>query len=86
MIESNSGYDEKCDLWSCGVILYILLSGRPPFLGANDFETLRKVKKGVFNYPEQIWNRFTPEVKDLINLMLVVDPKKRISAEEAFAH
>lgn len=62
------------------------MSGRPPFSGASDYETLKKVKKGVFSYPEKIWNKFTPEVKDLINKMLVVDPKFRISAEEAFNH
>lgn len=44
-------YDEKCDIWSCGVILYILLSGYPPFNGINDMEIMKAVKKGRYNFP-----------------------------------
>jgi len=44
-------YDEKCDIWSCGVILYILLCGYPPFNGDNDVEIMKAVKKGNFEFP-----------------------------------
>jgi len=44
-------YDEKCDIWSCGVILYILLCGYPPFNGDSDVEIMKAVKKGNFEFP-----------------------------------
>ncbi len=76
-------YDEKCDLWSCGVILYILLCGFPPFNGKGDQEILQAVIKGHFNFKYQEFDAVTPESKRLIQKMLEYDPAKRISAEEA---
>ena len=73
-------YDEKCDLWSCGVIMYILLSGYPPFTGYDDGEILRKVRKGKFEFDEEDWFDISLEAKNLISKMLTLDPKKRISA------
>jgi len=51
----NNSYDEKCDLWSVGVILYILLCGYPPFNGANDEQIIKNVKKGQFRTDEEEW-------------------------------
>lgn len=79
-------YDEKCDLWSCGVILYILLSGRPPFPGRNDEEILNRVKKGVFYLTGPEWEPISPEAKDLITKLLEFNPTKRLSAEESLNH
>ena len=79
-------YDEKCDLWSIGVILYILLTGRPPFDGNDDEEILENVKKGVYDkwsYPFPI---LSAQSKDLIFKLLQYDPKKRLNAEEALDH
>jgi len=47
----SRNYDEKCDIWSCGVILYMLLSGYPPFNGETDIEIMKAVKKGSFEFP-----------------------------------
>lgn len=78
-----------------GVILYILLSGSPPFNGSNDGEILRKVKEGRFsftgnladlNYLDPIWKKRTQESMDLIQKLLTYDPEKRISALEALEH
>lgn len=79
-------YDEKCDVWSCGVILYILLCGYPPFGGRNEDEIIAKVKKGKFTFDKDDWENVSSEAKDLIKLMLEYNPKTRISAEDALAH
>ena len=79
-------YDEKCDLWSIGVIFYILLTGRPPFDGNDDEEILKNVEKGVYDKTSYPFPSLSSLVKDLINKLLQYDPKKRISAEEAFEH
>ncbi len=55
-------YDERCDIWSIGVILYILLSGEPPFFGNNDAEIIQKVKKGRYYYNKPIWKSRSKEV------------------------
>ena len=66
----NRNYDEKCDIWSCGVILYILLCGYPPFNGANDDQILQKIKTGSHSYNDPIWDKVSSDAKDFINLML----------------
>ncbi len=79
-------YDEKCDIWSCGVIMYILLCGYPPFNGETDNEILAKIKNGKFTFPEEEWSSVSLNAKDLIKLMLEFDPKKRPSAEKCLTH
>lgn len=78
-------YDEKCDIWSAGVILYILLTGDPPFNGANDSEIYRKITKKQFTFPSPSWDKISEDVKDLIRNMLC-DPKDRYSAEKVLQH
>lgn len=82
----KSDYNEKCDVWSVGVILFILLSGRPPFGGDNDKEILDAVKQGVFSFAGPEWKSISADAKDLIKLMLTYDPSLRISAERALNH
>ena len=79
----RGSYDEKCDIWACGVIFYILLCGYPPFNGEDDDEILQAVSKGDFVFPEEEWNSVSIEAKNLIKKMLTKKPKKRISALEA---
>ena len=76
-------YNEKCDLWSCGVILYILLSGKPPFEGIKDEEILEKVRYGKYNLNDSAFNNISNEAKELIQNLLIMDYHKRISAEDA---
>lgn len=75
-------YDHKCDIWSCGVILYILLCGYPPFNGRNEFEIFSKIIKGEFIFPEEEWAAIRPEAKALVRRMLAYDPEKRPEAVE----
>ena len=79
-------YDEKCDLWSCGVILYILLSGRPPFGGENDKEIMERVSIGKYDLQSSPFNKVSKNGIDLIQKLLIMDPKKRISAQDALLH
>ena len=79
-------YDEKCDLWSIGVIMYILLTGRPPFDGNDDDEILENVKKGVYDTYSYPYPLLSSHSKDLINKLLKKKKKKRISADQALEH
>jgi calcium-dependent protein kinase len=79
-------YCEKCDLWSCGVIMYILLSGNPPFSGLSSYQIVSRIRKGNYNLNDKIWSKISASAKDLITKLLEKDPKKRISAAEAFHH
>lgn len=79
-------YDESCDVWSCGVIMFILLCGYPPFYGDTDAEVLRKVREGVFTFNPADWRNVSEDAKDLIRKMLQFNPKDRYTAEQAMNH
>jgi len=79
-------YGPKCDIWSCGVITYIVLSGIPPFNGASDQEIMKKVKLGKFSFQDAVWSQVSDEAKDFITQLLTKDQDKRPSAEEALQH
>lgn len=82
-ILSKLPYDEKCDVWSLGVIMYIMLCGYPPFWGSNDREIYDKVKKGKYEFYSEDWDHISEDAKDLINKMLKYSPAERIAATEA---
>lgn len=79
-------YDTKSDMWSLGVIVYILLGGYPPFIEQNQRELFRKIRKGQYEFHDEYWSAVSPDAKDLISSLLAVDPAKRLSAEEAKSH
>ncbi|ORM39641.1 Calcium-dependent protein kinase 4 [Babesia sp. Xinjiang] len=79
-------YDSKCDIWSVGVILYILLCGFPPFNGANESEIIKKVQTGKYTFDMPQWRKVSESAKDLIARMITYNPAKRISAAEALEH
>ncbi|CAM9971946.1 unnamed protein product [Pylaiella littoralis] len=79
-------YDSAVDMWSVGVITYILLGGYPPFHDDNQARLFAKIKKGVYSFHDEYWSDISPEAKDMIAKMLSVDPKKRLTADQALEH
>ncbi|CAH8649215.1 unnamed protein product [Schistosoma bovis] len=79
-------YGKAVDVWACGVILYILLVGYPPFWDEDQNRLYSQIKSGAYDYPSPEWDTVTPEAKNLINLMLTVSPARRITAAEALKH
>jgi calcium-dependent protein kinase len=75
-------YDEKCDVWSCGIILYILLCGYPPFNGVSNNDIYNAIRYSKLNFNQNNWSNISKEAITLITKMLEKNPKKRISAEE----
>lgn len=78
----KGSYSEKCDVWSCGVISFILLCGYPPFAGDTDPQTLAKVKEGSFEFKSPEWDGISSGCKNLITQMLTLDVACRPSAAE----
>ena len=78
-------YNQKCDIWSAGVILYAMLSGTFPFKGKSDKEIYKSILKRKYEYPDKIWKKISKEAKDLINNMLCKQ-EKRFSAEQVLNH
>merc|ERR1712048_638554 len=74
-------YDNLCDLWSCGVIMYILLVGYPPFGGKTDKEVFAKIRSGQLHFEHSDWRYVSTDAQDLIKLLLKVNPQDRFSAE-----
>ena len=82
----KGSYTAKCDIWSCGVILYILITGRPPFDGRNDEEIMNKVMQSKPSYELNCFNTVSSDCKDLLNKMLDPLPRSRNSAKDCLAH
>jgi len=79
-------YDQAADLWSCGVIAYVLLCGYPPFHGDTDSDVLQKVKLGNFSFHPSDWKNVSEDAKNLIRLLLKMSPKERYTAEQSLNH
>jgi calcium/calmodulin-dependent protein kinase I len=76
-------YDTQADMWSLGVIVYILLGGYPPFIEQNQRELFRKIRKGQFEFHEEYWGQVSDEAKGMISTLLTVSPVQRADAEKA---
>ncbi|XP_038208122.1 obscurin isoform X5 [Zerene cesonia] len=86
-VASGEGVAFPADMWSVGIITYILLSGRSPFRGANDMETLIRVREGKWEwYDEEWWSRFSLESRDFISKLLILNWRERLDVDSALAH
>jgi len=85
---SGEAYEKEVDLWSVGVITYILLCGFPPFFddGSNMGQLFEQIMIGEYEYPDEYWADISDEAKDLIDNLLLIDPEERFTAEQALAH
>ena len=81
----KGSYNEKCDIWSLGIIFYFLLCGYPPFVGNNDKQLIQSIVESKLTFPNEDWKNISDSAKDLIKKMLCPE-KKRISAKEIMSH
>jgi len=85
-IISGKPYGSEVDVWSLGVITYILLCGYPPFYDSNQQNLFRLIRAGAFKFDAEFWDQVSDEAKDLIKKCLVVNPKKRITIDQVLEH
>ena len=86
VLPEDCEYDNKVDVWSAGVILYMLLSGCPPFWGRDIPHLLASIMDEALEFTDPAWELVTPAAKDLLRRMMTKEPSSRLSAEEALAH
>ena len=82
----SNRFDEKCDIWSCGIILYMLVIGKNPFNGKDKDEIIENITKGKIDFPQKFVEQAKPELCDLITQCLKIKPSERISAKKALDH
>lgn len=82
----NGHYTEKCDLWSAGVLLYVMLSGNSPFRGKTEKQINEKILNGAFEFGGPIWSEISDAAKNLITCLLCVNPNERILIDDALRH
>merc|ERR1719343_855684 len=78
----DASYDNKSDIWSCGVIMYILLVGHPPFVGKTDLELFAAIRRAHLKFSKSAWKRISDDAIDLITQLLWFDPRYRYSAKQ----
>eukprot|EP00047_Mylnosiga_fluctuans_P019875 m.87104 g.87104 ORF g.87104 m.87104 type:complete len:236 (-) comp8303_c0_seq2:94-801(-) len=89
---AHASYDKACDLWSLGVIIYILLSGAPPFYSFSQNQgdmspgMERRIRAGAYDFEDEAWAQVSPQAKDLVAKLLVTDPYSRLTIRECMSH
>lgn len=82
----DGSYTEACDIWSLGVVIYVLLSGNKPFYGASDEEVFKKIQSTSYDFEDSCWSITSDDAKDLIRRILVLDASQRLTAEQVLQH
>ena len=82
----RGNYDQQCDVWSLGVLLFVILGGYPPFYGDSQHEIFKKITHGTYDYDREEWNDVSMEARSLIDSMLVVNPQRRITLDQVLKH
>jgi len=83
---THEAYSTQIDMWSVGVIVYILLCGFPPFYGENDAQMFRKIRTANYKFLSPYWDNISADAKDFVAKLLMVDPNRRMTAQEALKH
>jgi len=83
---NGEAYTQAVDMWSLGVILYILLCGFPPFYHQNTNQLYKLIKKGEYSFPDPYWTDISDSAKDLVKGLLTVSPQKRMTADQLLKH
>jgi serine/threonine protein kinase len=79
-------YGKECDIWSIGVVTFILLSGSTPFYEEDNFALFEQIKNCRYSFEAETWQDVSEEAKDFVKKILVADPKKRLTSEQIFNH
>merc|ERR1712032_1635553 len=79
-------YNHMCDMWSCGVIMYLMLCGAPPFLGDTDEEVMKKVRLGAYSFDASVWKNVSQDARVLIRGLMKIKPNERYTAEHALSN
>lgn len=79
-------YDAACDFWSVGVVLFILLSGNPPFYHEDNFELFEKIKRCEYSFKAASWRTVSADAKDFVKKLLSLDPRQRLQGPAIFEH
>ena len=82
----QGNYGKECDVWSLGVLLYVMLAGYPPFYGDSQHEIFKRIIRGIYDFDREEWSDVSAEARDLISSMLVVNPAKRATTEKVLRH
>ncbi|KAL7671737.1 hypothetical protein ACOME3_006640 [Neoechinorhynchus agilis] len=84
--EQYQGYGREVDMWACGVILFTMLSGTPPFWHRKQHILLRQIMEANYSFSNLVWDEISTTAKEIVSRLLEIDPQKRLTAEEALAH
>ena len=86
ILERWPSYDTKCDLWSVGVILFLLLGGYLPFEDEDEDKVFERTRNGMYEFHPHYWGGVSEEAKELVTKFLTINPSKRFSAQHALSH